>query len=317
VLVGAVVIALVPAVAGIAVLAGRSPSSSPAARSHSQPITKQTLLSLPAASAAVRGDGGAWVTDDLRDRLLRFDPATGRTGTSVKLGGRPVAMVLAGADLWVANMVSNTVEEYVARTLRKIGSVAVPTGPSGLAVANGSLWVASVIENNVTPIDLRTGKVGTSLAVPAGAVRIAAGFGSLWVTGTSDQVTQIALSNVHGTGPVLPAITVGQGPIGVAIGDGSVWVANSAIGTVSRIDPKTRAVVHTYRLGGDPLTLAVSDGRLWIGDGTGQSLRTISSTGVVGKAESIGTTPRGLLPAGDGVWVVTANPGRVLAANAS
>ena len=84
-----------------------------------------TLLRLPAASALARGDGAAWVTDDLRNRLIRFDPTSGHLGPSVHLAGRPVALLLAGPDLWVAEMVSNTVDEYAASDLREIRSVPV------------------------------------------------------------------------------------------------------------------------------------------------------------------------------------------------
>jgi YVTN family beta-propeller protein len=296
----------------VAVLATVLWPSNPPPRSRPR-LLLHTVLRLPAGSALARGIGGAWVTDDLRDRLIRFDPSDGRTEQFVHLSGRPVAMLLAGADLWVADMVSNSVEEVVARSLRVVRTVPVPTGPSGLAELDGQIWVTSVIANEVTPLNPLTGKTGASLHVPAGAVRIAAGFGALWVTGTTDELTEIDLT-AHGIGPVLPPFEVGNAPIGVATGDGSVWVANTLSGTVVRIDPRTRKVIHTYHVGGDPLALTVAGGRVWLADGTAQTLRTLFPTGGP-KPVGLGATPRFLLPLGNAVWVAANNPGRVIEAS--
>jgi hypothetical protein len=312
----ALIIAIIamPLVAGGAfagVLAGQSTSTPPSTAGST--IDVSTLLRLPAASALARGDGAAFVTDDLRNRLMRFDPSSGRVARSVHLAGRPVALLMVGTDLWVAEMVSNTVDEYAASDLHKIRSVVVPTGPSSLAFLNGQVWVTSVITNQVTPIGTTgLGPAGPSLPIPAGAVRIVAGFGSLWVTGTDDAVTEISPDN-QGGGTVLPAIVTGQGPIGIAVGDGSVWVANATGATVVRIDPATRSVVHTYGVGRDPLTLAVAGGRVWLGDGSGQNLRTLYPA-PWSAVLALGSTPRSILAVGGAVWVALANPGRVAAA---
>ena len=43
-----------------------------------------------------------------------------------------------------------------------------------------------------------------------------------------------------------------------------VWVANTLDGTVSRIDPATRRVIATIRVGGLPRGVAVSDETVWV-----------------------------------------------------
>ena len=101
-----------------------------------------------------------------------------------------------------------------------------------------------------------------------------------------------------------------------ATGDGSVWVANSSSGTVTRVDPLTRATAHTYGIGGAPLAIAVAGGNVWVGDGSAARLRTVFPT--TGLAPVfLGGSPRSLLSVGDGVWITTANPARVLAARVS
>jgi YVTN family beta-propeller protein len=173
-----------------------------------------------------------------------------------------------------------------------------------------------VIANTVTPLDPATGAVGQAVQVAAGAVRIAAGFGALWVTGTTNVVTEVQPKAV-GTAAVVYPITVGQIPIGVATGLGSVWVGNSADGTVSQIDPKTRQVLQTLPTGGkNPVAVAVAGGRVWVADANGAELSTVYPIPSVGPT-SITGSPRSIVPVGGGVWVTTATPPRVYDATVS
>ena len=78
----AVLVVVVAAVTLPLVLSSSSaptpPSSAPGTTSGPS-LSSHTLLKLPAASAVARRGGVGWVTDDLRDVLLRFDAATGST----------------------------------------------------------------------------------------------------------------------------------------------------------------------------------------------------------------------------------------------
>jgi DNA-binding beta-propeller fold protein YncE len=301
-------------VAAVLVVVFVSTSSKPPPATRATAVL-HTLFKLPSASAVAEGDGAGFATDDLRSLLVSFDPSTGHQRGSVHLMGRPVALLLLGRDLWVADMVSDTVQEVDARSLKVVRSVAVPAGPSGLAVLGGQIWVSSLTAGSVSPIDPANGHVGSAVPVPGGAVRIAAGFGALWLTGTTDQLTEVQPGGAEGI-PLLHAISTGTGPIGVTTGLGSVWVANAAGGTVARVDPATRRVIHTYRTGGDPLALAVSGGRLWLADGSAERLRTLFPAPGVGPVE-LASSPRALLAVGSQMWIATANPGRVVEATVS
>ena len=68
---------------------------------------------------------------------------------------------------------------------------------------------------------------------------------------------------------------VGDFPTAVAVGHGSVWVANAGDGTVSRIDPETREIVATIRLGASPEAIAVADRVVLVAtSGTGDAVDT-------------------------------------------
>jgi YVTN family beta-propeller protein len=43
-----------------------------------------------------------------------------------------------------------------------------------------------------------------------------------------------------------------------------VWAANGGDGTVSRIDPETRAVVETIEVGNRPAGIVVAHGLVWV-----------------------------------------------------
>lgn len=274
-------------------------------------LTSRTLLRLPAASAVAVSGNTAWVTDDRRNLLVRFDPSRGRVEGSAHLSGPPTAMVIDGSGLWVTDSVDNEVLEFDARSLHVVRTVTVPNGPSTLVVLGDTVWVGSYDGSNLTPVDARTGVVGTPISVLAGVVRVAAGFGALWVTGAVDVLTRIVPPRDSASAPVQRAVTVGPGPIGVATGAGSVWVADSRGAEVSRVDPVTLRVEYLRGMGPDPISVAVAGGRVYVGSGTARTVRLVSPAPRSGVLR-IGTTPRALVPVGRSVWVAGANRGLVL-----
>ena len=66
------------------------------------------------------------------------------------------------------------------------------------------------------------------------------------------------------TTAVVDTIPVGNGPSAIATGAGAVWVVNSLDGTVSRIDPGTNTVVETIGVGNEPLGIVYAAGSVWV-----------------------------------------------------
>jgi streptogramin lyase len=305
--VGVLVLALVGGVAALVATSGgqaKSPGRPPTV------LTGHTLLHLTSASSVAEGDGTGYVTDDTRDVVEKFDPATGKVEATTKVPGRPVAVLLVGPDLWLADMVTNTVVEVDAASLSIVRSIPVPAGPTGLAVLGNDVWVSSVTGKALTPIDTTTGVAGKPVSVLAGAVRVAGGFGALWVTGTTDLVTRIVPAS-NGGPPAQTPIKVGRVPLGVTTGAGHVWVANSASATVDSIEPSTLTVSVFENIGSDPVAVAVAAQRVWVGFGTSQTVRYIVET-PESEVLALGSTPRALIGVGAGVWVATSNAGAVV-----
>jgi YVTN family beta-propeller protein len=78
-------------------------------------------------------------------------------------------------------------------------------------------------------------------------------------------------------GRVVATIPVGADPADVLASDGAVWVANTAQGTVSRIDPATNTVTRTIQVGRDPVRLAAGFGSIWVANQTSQTVVRIDA----------------------------------------
>ena len=77
------------------------------------------------------------------------------------------------------------------------------------------------------------------------------------------------------TNAVVQTIQVGNGPAGVAVGGGFVWVANSLDGTVSKIDPRTNNAVDTKQVGNRPRGVAFGEHGVWVANSSDRTLMRI------------------------------------------
>ena len=228
-------------------------SSTPHSAGRVPVLTPRTLLRLPAASALAQGAGAAYVTDDRRDLLLRFDPGSGRVEGSVHLAGRPDgdgarrARPLGGRHgRQPGGRGGGAVTAH--RAQRRC-----PGGPVGSGGARSPRLghVGGGQRDHVHRHADRgrrdprwTWSAGRCGSPPA-SVRSGS-------RGTADMLTYFVPPSA-GTGtPKLEGITVGNGPIGVAAGAGSVWVADAKGGTVSQVDPSSLQSRAHDEVGGDP-----------------------------------------------------------------
>jgi YVTN family beta-propeller protein len=99
-------------------------------------------------------------------------------------------------------------------------------------------------------------------ALPSAPSAVAVGDGKVWVT---DQIDGRLWYLVPGELKTeQPTIQVGRQPVSVAFGDGFVWVSNYGDGTVSKVDPTTKAVVGQIKVGEHVSSIAVGAGKVWV-----------------------------------------------------
>jgi YVTN family beta-propeller protein len=121
-------------------------------------------------------------------------------------------------------------------------------------------------------------------------------------------------------GDVIATIPVGNSAgARVAIGDGTAWVANTADGTVSRIDTSTNQVVATLTIGerggtyGSPWATAFAAGSLWVTDNAARAIVRIDPA----TDEALATIPLEVEPFSinaneEGVWVSALDADQVI-----
>ncbi|HVD49658.1 MAG TPA: hypothetical protein VNB50_06505, partial [Gaiellaceae bacterium] len=100
-------------------------------------------------------------------------------------------------------------------------------------------------------------------------------------------------------------VRVGQKPRSVAVTSTAIWVSNNGSNTVSRIDPKSRKVVATIRVGQQPENAAVAaDGTVFVPNvGADTVSRIDPATNTVIQTIPVGNGPFPAASAFGDIWV--------------
>ena len=167
--------------------------------------------------------------------------------------------VNAGA-VWVTDVTRGRVYRFAATTGRLEAVVAVGATAGALAVGDGGVWVANGDAHTVSRISVTGDRVDLVVPVPGVPGHLAASESGLWVTDGTNSVVDLP----EGASGRVITVPVGREPTGVAaIGD-TVWVANTADGTLSRIDGRRHMVVATVRVGVRPYAVAADWRSVWV-----------------------------------------------------
>lgn len=186
--------------------------------------------------AVVTGLHAVWVLDDGRgyDRLLRLDPATGKTTVQARLPASPYTDTLAFGfhDLWAVD--SKTAVLYrIDPRLNRVDHVDLGQRAGRPAALDGNIWVgvSNFGHGEVALVDPKTLQAlqpyegGVENGIGADS---AGAFGSVWgFDVTAGDLERWDPPNLapHGATPVTDAPYLdGSCMTSVAAGDGSVWV---------------------------------------------------------------------------------------------
>jgi YVTN family beta-propeller protein len=195
--------------------------------------------------------------------------------------------------------------------------VSRPTQEAGVAAAGATdraaQRAAAVRRARARPVWRRHPRSSAALVLGLAAVVAAGGLflWSPWRPPALRAVSENSLGVIDaGRGEIVKQIEVGDQPGGIALGEGSIWVTNQGSGTVSRIDPKTRAVVDTIDVGKEPAGIAVGEGSVWVANSGERSVSRINAaTGRVVDTIQVGNGPNAVAVATGGVWVTDAADG--------
>jgi hypothetical protein len=167
---------------------------------------------------------------------------------SFAVGTSPLGVAFDGANIWVANVHSNTVTKLRASDGACVGgqparTFPVGTNPEGVAFAGANIWVANAVGNIVTNLRASDGSnMGTFTVGDFSPTGVAFDGANVWVAcagglgTTGHTVTKLRASDGACVGGQLACtFPVGSFPIGVAFDGANIWVANQNSNTVSKL----------------------------------------------------------------------------------
>ena len=197
------------------------------------------------------------------------------------------------------------------RTRHVTDSIAVGVNPGDVAVGAGAVWITDKNSQTLLRISPQYGEI-TRIPLPAQGLSspdvgggVAIGAGSVWVAEGLSRIVRIdpASGRVESTVSVPDAREV-------AFGDGAIWVAASDIGVLTKVDPRTGAVVATARIGPWICCIAVGGGYVWAANDTG--IWKLASDGRVLGTISVPSQTANIYLGAGALWVATDVAGTVL-----
>lgn len=257
----------------------------------------------PCATAA--GGGSIWVSEYGSPWLLRIDPTTNRVVARTGIGFGSCGLGYGAGSLWIEDTSSNTVSRVSARTGKRVAAVKVGVQPYDATFAYGSAWATSYGAGEVDRISPTGNRVVKRFPLDS-AIGVVGAFGSVWATGSTgviriDPATNQVVARIDipsGAGWTAASddavwVTSGEGvaridpttnavaatvPLGTtALGDpaavaGKLWVPKIRENSVAIVDPATKAVEGTFKVGVGPFVVTEVAGEAWIPSWKGRDI---------------------------------------------
>ncbi|HEU4599812.1 MAG TPA: protein kinase, partial [Solirubrobacterales bacterium] len=117
---------------------------------------------LPPQSPGLRlawGAQGLWVSIADANGIRRVDPASLLASESIRVGGGPAGITVAGGYVWVANSRSGTVSKVDPSLRGVVAVIEVGGHPGGIDSGTSAVWVANRADDTVSRIDLESGEL--------------------------------------------------------------------------------------------------------------------------------------------------------------
>jgi streptogramin lyase len=194
-------------------------------------------VTLPsAANAVVAGAGSVWVATttpelDPGDQILRIDPQTGATTSTLHVPDGVRRLTIAQGGLWLLASNPPRLFRIDLKTGRRVGLRLAGQNAGDLAQGAGALWATLSDADQLARVDPVTRNV-TTIAVGRGPAGVAVHRGSVWVAnGASSTLSRVSAR----TRRVIDELEVPLNPYEVAAEGDFVWVTSLAEGKLTRV----------------------------------------------------------------------------------
>jgi YVTN family beta-propeller protein len=231
--------------------------------------------------------------------LVRIDATARRIVGTIKLPGRPSAVLFAEGSVWVADTDADAVLRIDPASGRITSNIKVGKEPSDLAFGNDAIWVADKLSSSVSRINPGTNHVVATIPVGESPRSVAANDKGVWVTtglfvstspphGVVTRIDPIGNKAVHDEqfiGTCSPSVSANGDAVFVASIPGSVW----------RMDPRTDARTKVADIHAVAAWILAEEDALWVAsDGLPAKIFPIDpATGEVSPPTAAGVTTNG------------------------
>ena len=235
--------------------------------------------------------------------LLKWYTAITGTSSTFAVGSGPEALAFDGANIWVANLGSNTVSVLRASDGFHVMTPTVGPSPVGLAFDGANMWVANYGSSTVSV--LRASNFTHVITPTVGAAPFALAFdgANVWVANFGSNTVSVLRAGDF-THVITP--TVGSMPDGLAFDGAKMWVANLGSNTVNVLRASDFTPVITPTVGSGPAGLAFDGANMWVTNQDSNSVSVLrAGDGTHVMTSTIGTGPAGLAFDGAYMWVAS------------
>jgi len=195
--------------------------------------------------------------------------------------------------------------------LKPIHTIRTGADPDWMVVTTNAVWVTTSHNNRVSEINAISNRVGHTITVNKPCSGLAAGFGSLWIPSCGDH-TLVRASLT--TGRMQKIINVGPANSegGITAGAGSIWLATNSSGILSRIDPRTGAVIASITIPSGSFCPLFADGFVWVTSTEHSVLTKVDpATNTVVAEIPVGKNPRFLTSGAGSIWTLNQGDGTI------
>lgn len=234
-----------------------------------------------------------------------------RIRATVSLLAAPSGLALDARSLWVSVAPEHVILRLNPQTGRRLAQLEpvrarrLAFGGGELAVGRGAVWIATPLRIRDEPdvsgwigrIDSTTHRLSVDMVGGDRPLAIAAGPAGVWAVGNHTLRRIDPLS-----GRVVATTQFREHLADVAVGSRSVWVAEEHSGRLFEVDPRTRRVVGTVRVGVRRGETSLAAGRLlWVLTDTGATAVDPRSRRVVRRVRV--RRPNALALSGRTLWL--------------
>jgi DNA-binding SARP family transcriptional activator len=233
------------------------------------------------------------------NRVVRFDPATGRPTASFAVGATPRSVAVDRDAVWVVDYGDRTVTR-VARSTGASATTGTGSPATALATGAGACWAVSSFDGSLDQLEPRGGDLVAGVSVGLDPTAVATG-SNVYVTSQSAGTLLRVDSRSLDVGVLRRHL---PGPSGVVAQGNVIWVALSFSRQIIEVDSRTGRTLRTLTVSLSPDALALGGGALWATNPAENDVTRVDLRTGLFKVLPVGNDPVALAAGPQYVWVV-------------